>query len=140
MIFYFLLITFLSIEAQSFEDQPLKKIGEKNPTQNLRIEKDIRVLSGEKNTTDKKQKLTLSKELFLKEVLVSSPYIKKLQLSIKKSKAQILQSKYSLSDWGFYSEWKKNNKKNPSIDKFLSSESDSQNLVLGLEKKNTLWF
>lgn len=135
MIFYFSLITFLSIEAQSFEDQPLKKIGEKNSAQNLRIEKDIRVLSGEKNTTDKKQKLTLSKELFLKEVLASSPYIKKLQLSIKQAKAQILQSKYSLSDWGFYSEWKKNNKKNPSIDKFLSAESDSQNLAFGLQKK-----
>ena len=118
MTFLFFLTVFFPLEALSFEKTEIP-LQEKN-----------RVLAGEK-----KQKLLLSTEQFLKEVLSSSPYIKKIKFSVEKSKAQILQSKYSLSDWGLYSEWKKNSAKNPSIDKFLSRESEIQNFMIGLTKK-----
>lgn len=91
--------------------------------------KKAKALSGER------QKLVLSKEQFLKEVLTGSPHVKRLKFSVEKSKAQVLQSKYSLSDGVLFSEWKRNNTKNPGIDRFLSSESESQNRVIGLQKK-----
>ena len=93
---------------------------------------------GQNSQTDQNQSkktLTLSKESFLKQVLDKSPYIKKLEFSIKKSKAQLLQKKYALRDAGVFTEWKNNSKKNPSIDRFLPSESDSSNRVIGFQKK-----
>jgi len=126
MIFYFLLA--ISGLAQAVESQILQ-----NRLTNQAVESQN--LQNKEN-----QKLVLSKELFLKEVLNSSPYIQKLKISLKKSKAQILQNKYSLSDLAFYSEWKKNSSKNPAVDKFLSSESESREQVLGFQKKTPYGF
>ena len=121
MIFLFCLAVFSLTEAWSLEElSQLKKTPEEK-TRALAIQK--------------KQNLVLSKEFFLKQVLAESPYIKKLNFSIERSKTQILQSKYSLSDWGLFSEWKKNSAKNPSIERFLSKESETQTRVIGLQKK-----
>ena len=99
-------------------------------TQKLHFTEEVRNLSQEK-----KQKMILSEEDFLKEFLSLSPHVERLKFATQKSQAQILQARYSLSDWAVFSQWNQINKNNSAIDQFLSQESKVQNWTIGLQKK-----
>ena len=98
--------------------------------QKLHFTEEVRNLSQEK-----KQKLILSEEDFLKEFLSLSPHVEKLKFADQKSQAQILQARYSLSDWAVFSQWNQINKNNSAIDQFLSQESKVQSWTISLQKK-----
>lgn len=86
-------------------------------------------------SNQKQKNLILSEQDFLKEALSISPYFKKIKLENQKRSSQILQAKYALSNWSFISNWNQTEKKNPTIDSFLSQESQTKNWNLALQKK-----
>ena len=54
---------------------------------------------------------------------------------MQKNKAQILQQKYSFSDWGISSGWNQIERENPEVNRFESRKSELKNWNLGLQKK-----
>ena len=82
-----------------------------------------------------KKTLRLSQKKFLKETLSFSPYMQKIELSVKKQKSQLLEQKYSFSDWSMLSGWNQSERKNPQISAFESKEKETQRWSLGLRKK-----
>ena len=85
--------------------------------------------------SSKKKKLKLSQKKLLKDILTFSPYMQKIKLAKQKQKSQLLEQKYSFSDWSVFSSWKQSKRKNPQITAFESKEKEEQNWSLGLGKK-----
>ena len=82
-----------------------------------------------------KKTLQFSQTEFLKSVLSSSPYMKKINLSKQKKKSQLLEQKYSFSEWTLFSSWNQSKRKNPQVTALESKEKETQTWLLGLEKK-----
>ena len=81
------------------------------------------------------QKMSLSEEDFLQQVLNSSPYLLKIKATQQKRLSQILEQKYSFFDWGLTSSWKEENQNNSEIDPFLPKEKSSKVWSLALQKQ-----
>ena len=82
-----------------------------------------------------KQTLILSQESFLKQILDTSPQAKKLKFAIEKSKAQVLEKKYLLSEGGLFASWNTKHESNPPAEKFFSGKKDTLGKSLSLNKK-----
>lgn len=81
-----------------------------------------------------KKTLLLSEKEVLKKVLSSSPFIQKIKLIKQKNLSQLLEKKYSFSNWEAFSTFTHSKSKNPSISVFEGKEQKMKNFNIGLKK------
>ena len=112
------------------KNQSIKTVAQAN---NIKVKSNPK--KNNKTSPSSKKIFILSQKKVLKEVLNSSPYIQKIKLTRQKYKSQLLEKKYSFSDWAIFSSWNQSERKNPQITAFESKRKETQIWSTGLEKK-----